>query len=400
MLDGNTGVQFGNAFPNPNRKNTRSYSPFKISASGNYITIAQHTSVVLSRDLELVAQGLFGEWNLVTENLFLAGKYYDPTTLDPAAFVHSPVCDTGKYTGGVVAMDAAGVAYAYSDSYPATMWGFNPDCSTKWTRTLDYVELYSPQNEYGGAGTGVSSTGVLIRAGTSGATTNFPHEIRANSASSGQQIFQASIPTPNQDVWNGYCIHQTFDAGIAFSPDGNTAYYLTNTGAVTKVGRLHAIDLRSNIANPSLTVRSASISVSGSYSKRKLSSVQASVTAEDENYVSISTSDLTIHATWTLPDYTTVDQVYTAPARYLKKGRGGGGGNGGGGNGGGGGGGSGGGGGGSGGGSGGGAMFSIPATLGGVYKLEVTNIIDNANGRTFDSCVGHLSESVYIYANQ
>lgn len=182
------------------------------------------------------------------------------------------------------AVGPSGTHYAVNQG--RNLYAINAEGIQRWTSTLaEYVGVpdVSPDE-----------TQLLVPAG---GTSTGPAALQSASTANGSPGWRMEFPAhPSGN-------EQFVDTGIAFSNDGGTAYVVT-APAGGGVAFLNAINTDPSIPSASTRLRSTSIATSG---RSKGSSVVISgvVTVLDENQGAV--SGATVHATWTLPDGSTVD---------------------------------------------------------------------------------------------
>jgi hypothetical protein len=223
----------------------------------------------------------------------------------------------------IVSAQPAGPAVSYrptvdsllwhrSVMFPAILYSINPNYSQKWEKLLSL----GGDETTGDINVNPDGT-TIFRLGTKGSTTNKRLELRANAASNGNDLWKVGIPTGNPDVWNGYCINQLYqpmhgmdvastNLSAVFSPDGSVMFFTTNTGAVTGIGRLHAIDTASRISNPSTNAHVSGVAIISKQKKRSATEIEANADFEDEHDSPVTVTS--IEAIWTLPDGTQAPQ--------------------------------------------------------------------------------------------
>ena len=144
-----------------------------------------------------------------------------------------------------------------------------------------------------------------------------PVALRSISARNGSSLWRMEFPADPSGL------NQFVDTGVAFSPDGSTAYVVTAL-AGGNVSYLHAIDTDPSIPSASTMLRSRSIDMSGR-SKGWSVTISGVVTVIDENLNPV--SGATVNATWTLGNGSTVDVSATTSgsgeAKFSQKGDGG-----------------------------------------------------------------------------
>jgi hypothetical protein len=191
----------------------------------------------------------------------------------------------------------------------------------------------------------VDPTKTMVIMPTSRSLTS-PLALKAVSAANGSALWRMEFP----DDGSGF--DQFIGSGVAYTPNGNTAYVMTYANGANRT-YLNAVD--TNPANPSAStiVRSSEITLDAR-SKRNSVSMKATVSVTDENRAGV--SGATVRASWTLPDGTMEEQVATSSGN-------------------------------------GEASFSVSGP-GGIYRLDVMDI--SRDGYTYDPEHSLLSASRYF----
>ena len=209
---------------------------------------------------------------------------------------------------------------------------YNPDASLAWRFEFPLFAAYSePSLAWDGTHYSVVSANVLYALDSAGAeqwqsalgenvglpdvdptksvvimptsrTLVSPLALKAVGATNGSGLWRMEFP----DDGSGF--DQFIGSGIAYTPNGDTAYVMTYANGANKT-YLNAVD--TNPANPSAStiLRSSDITLNAR-SKRNSVSVKATVSVTDENKVGV--SGATVRASWTLPDGTVEEQVATS----------------------------------------------------------------------------------------
>jgi hypothetical protein len=137
---------------------------------------------------------------------------------------------------------------------------------------------------------------------TSSSTTH-PSGLRAVRTSNGSPLWRMEFP----DDANGNDQH--VDSAVAFSADGTIAYLMSSASSGgAPATYLNAVAIDPSIPSGSTQLRSTNIDMSFR-SRPKSVDFSGTVTVLDENRNAV--SDAVVHATWTLPDDSTVDAVAT-----------------------------------------------------------------------------------------
>jgi hypothetical protein len=189
----------------------------------------------------------------------------------------------------------------------------------------------------------VSPVDPMVILSTGGSQTH-PAALLAVSATNGTDLWRMEFPP------DGSGIDQFIGTGVAYSPDGLTAYVMTAVGSGGGVTNtyLNAVDTDPSLPNASTVLRSTDVTLNVR-KKRGQVSFTGVVTVMDENKGLI--SGATVAATWTLPDGSTVQQTASTSGT-------------------------------------GEAKFNVTGP-GGLYEIEVTDI--SSNGYTFDPAHSLLS---------
>jgi len=200
-------------------------------------------------------------------------------------------------------MGQSGMHYAVQAA--RTVYAIDPLGVEKWNQTM---------NEYvGGPDVDPGESQLLLSAGGG----VLPVAMRSISARNGSSLWRMEFPADPSGL------NQFVDTGVAFSPDGSTAYVVTAL-AGGNVSYLHAIDTDPSLPSASTMLRSRSIDMSGR-SKGWSVTITGVVTVIDENLNPV--SGATVNATWTLADGSTVDVSATTSgsgeAKFSQRGDGG-----------------------------------------------------------------------------
>jgi len=179
-------------------------------------------------------------------------------------------------------MGQSGMHYAVQAA--RNIYAIDPVGVEKWSRTID--------NEYvGGPDVDPNESQILLSAGGG----VLPVAMRSVSASNGSSLWRVEFPADP----GGF--DQFVDTGVAFSPDGGTAYVVTAL-AGGNASYLNAINTDPSIPSASTVLRSSAIDMSAR-SKGRSVTFTGVVTVLDENLNPV--SGATVEATWTLGDGST-----------------------------------------------------------------------------------------------
>jgi hypothetical protein len=146
----------------------------------------------------------------------------------------------------------------------------------------------------------VSPTEPTVILDTQGTQTH-PAALKAVSANNGAELWRMEFPPDETGL------DQFIGSGVAFSPDGMSAYVMTAI-ATTNHTYLNAIDTDPSLPSASTVLRSTDIALTAR-SKRRSVTFTGAVTVRDQNKGAI--SGATVLATWTMPDGTTRQQEAT-----------------------------------------------------------------------------------------
>jgi hypothetical protein len=187
------------------------------------------------------------------------------------------------------ALGQSGMHYAISQGQ--ILYGIDSGGAGRWSTLLDeFVGLPD-----------VDPAESMLLVPTS-ATTTHPSGLKAVRTSNGSPLWRMEIPS---DANGG---DQHVNSGAIFSADGTTAYIMSTTasGGLAQATYLNAIAIDPAIPSASTQLRVTNIDMS---SKSKGQSLEFSgvVTVLDENRNAV--SGAAVHATWTLPDNSTVSSV-------------------------------------------------------------------------------------------
>jgi hypothetical protein len=155
----------------------------------------------------------------------------------------------------------------------------------------------------------VDPTESVLVLGTSGVLTS-PAAVVGVDPQDGGTLWREELPVEDPQVPNpwtgGSGFNQYIDSKADFAADGSAAYLQTAIapgGVVTDRAFLYAVDLDPGVPTPSELLRSVDIDLSGR-SRATGVVITGLVTVQDESLVPV--SGAIVHATWTLPDGSTV----------------------------------------------------------------------------------------------
>jgi hypothetical protein len=144
-------------------------------------------------------------------------------------------------------------------------------------------------------------------------TSTHPAALKAVSATNGGPLWRMEFPGDETGL------DQFVDSGASFSSDGATAYVMTAiAGGGTGLSRcyLNAVDTDPALPSASTQLRSTEVWLDAR-SRRNGVNFTGNVTVTDENRGSV--SGATVHATWTLPDGSTVSDATTTGGTGVAK---------------------------------------------------------------------------------
>lgn len=176
-----------------------------------------------------------------------------------------------------------------------TLYAIDPNGFEDWRASLD--EFSFSQD--------VDPTGSLLILETQRTNTH-PQALLAVTATNGNALWRMEFPP------DGTGLDQFIDSGTAFSADGDTAYVMTAiAGGGTGLSRSYLNAVRTDPALPSAStvLRSADITLDVR-SRRNGVNFTGDVLVMDQNRGTI--GGATVHAFWTKPDGTTVEQATTS----------------------------------------------------------------------------------------
>lgn len=223
----------------------------------------------------------------------------------------------------------------YTVNWFTSLYAIDPNGREEWhTELNEWVgQVYVDPNE------------TLLIMDTLGTWTH-PAALKAVRATNGSDAWRMEFPA------DGSGVDQFVDSGLAFSPNGDTAYVMTARFSADRT-YLNAVDTNPSIPNASTVLRATDITMNAR-TRRGIVKASGTVTVMNENLALL--SGAVVNVTWTLPDGSTLQQSATS----------------------------------SGGGE---AKFSISGSSGS-YKIKVTGI--SMDGYTFDPDHSLLSAAEYF----
>ena len=132
-----------------------------------------------------------------------------------------------------------------------------------------------------------------------------PLALKAVSAVNGSALWRMEFPLDD----TGF--EQFISSGIAYTPNGDTAYVMTYVNGANKT-YLNAVDTNPALPSASTILRSSDITLNAR-SKRNSVSMNAAVSVTDQNGAGV--SGATVQAAWTLPDGSVQQQVATTSGK-------------------------------------------------------------------------------------
>ena len=177
------------------------------------------------------------------------------------------------------------------------------------------------------------SNSILVMGGAD--TLNYPGTIQGVSATNGKVLWLVTLPAEDPTVFNASLGIYGYNQGVStrgrFSPDGQTAYFMTYTATGdNNTSRSFVYSINAGGSStlppppaPAQFLRSTSISLSAKLIKSGSVSVSGSITVKDENGVSVSGAAVAV--SWRLPDGSIQNQTANTSssgvARFTTSGR-------------------------------------------------------------------------------